>query len=220
MKDKLLNALTVVVAAGLVAIIGMSVVNFAGAAPAAQPEVVAGWQPIAAGGTLMGSDAPVRVVVFSDFQCRYCARAATEMREMRDGSGGRIAMTFRHLPLEAIHPHAVAAALASECAAEQGRFEAFHDYLFAHQQDIGARPWAELARAAGVPDGTAFGQCVAEQRHRGRVAADMQLAQELGVVGTPTYMVNGKLLAGSGKAAQIAAWAAEPAPEAESPRNP
>lgn len=220
MKDKLLNALTLVVAAGLVAIIGMSVLNFAGAAPPVQPKMVAGWQPIAAGGTLLGNDAPVRVVVFSDFECRYCARAATEMREMRDRSGGRIALTFRHLPLEAIHPNAVAAALAAECAAEQGRFEAFHDYLFAHQQDIGVRPWAELARAAGVPDAAGFGRCVAEERYRDRVAADMQLAEELGVVGTPTYLVNGKLAAGSGKAAQIAAWAAEPAPAAESPRTP
>ncbi|HEY0018404.1 MAG TPA: DsbA family protein [Longimicrobium sp.] len=211
MKDKLLNALTLMVAAGLVVLIGVSVANFAGAAPRTEGKVAAAWQPIAAGGTLLGVDAPVRVVVFSDFQCRYCARAATEMREMRDGSGGRIALTFRHLPLEAIHPHAVAAALASECAAEQGGFEAFHDYLFAHQQDIGVIPWAEMARATGLSDVAGFGRCLAEQRHLGRVAADMKLAEELGVVGTPTFMVNGKLVAGSGKGVQIAEWAAEPA---------
>lgn len=209
MKEKLLNALTLMIAAGLVAVLGMSVLNFAGLAPAAGSTAVADWRPVAAGGTLLGADAPVRVVVFSDFQCRYCARAAGELRALRDASGGRIALTFRHLPLDAIHPHARAAALASECAAEQGRFEAFHDQLFAHQQEIGVRSWADLARAAGVPDLPAYDRCVAEERHRGRVAADVELAEKLGLTGTPAFMVNGRLVSGTGKTAQLARWAAE-----------
>lgn len=204
MKEKLLNALTLLVAAGLVAVIGLSLFNYAGATPPASA-VVDNWRQVASGGTpLGGAEAPVKVVVFSDFQCRYCAQSARELKQLRDSAPGQLAITFRHLPLEAIHPHAVAAAMASECAAEQGRFEAFHDLLFDNQQAIGVKPWTEFAAAAGVPDTESFGRCVREERHRDRVTRDLEMAGSLGVAGTPTFMVNGRVLRGSGTSARLA----------------
>lgn len=83
----------------------------------------------ATGHPLGPPDAPVRMVVFSDFQCPFCAAAVEEIDRLSHESDGRITVVFRHFPIESIHPHAFAAAVAAECAGEQGRFRAYHDAL-------------------------------------------------------------------------------------------
>lgn len=79
----------------------------------------------------------------------------------------------------------------------QGRFEAFHDHLFAYQDSIGLRPWPAFALSASVPDTTAFLRCLEEPQHSKRVAADADLAQRLKLPGTPAMIVEGTLLPGN-----------------------
>jgi hypothetical protein len=121
--------------------------------------------------------------VFSDFQCPYCRRLAREVlpalkarareRELR--------LSYRHFPLTEIHPEALPAAHASECAQEQGAFWPYHDLLMAGR--LG--DYLGLARALGL-DGEAFARCLQSPEVRKRVEAERALALRLGLRGTPT----------------------------------
>jgi protein-disulfide isomerase len=115
---------------------------------------------------------------------------------------------YRHYPLER-NPHAFTAAVAAECAGEQGRFEAYHNALFAQQDSIGKRPWNEYAREAMVPDTAAFRQCLREERFADKVRSDIVAGERAGVVATPAFIFDGKMVDGTVGAAQIEKWVAE-----------
>lgn len=181
--------------------------EFLAAAPApaaAEPRRIDDWKPLAREGARMGSaEAPVTIVEFSDFQCPFCRTVQAPLAAVRARHGDRVAIVFRHLPLDAIHPHARAAANAAECAGEQGRFEAYHDRLFAAQDSIGTTPWERFAADAAVPDLAAFESCVAEDRYAARVERDARLGAELGLEATPTLIVNGTVYSGAPSEAEL-----------------
>ncbi|MGQ7296206.1 DsbA family protein [Quadrisphaera sp. KR29] len=140
-------------------------------------------------------DAPSTVVEHGDFECPYCAAAAPVLKELVDGSGGRVRLVFRHFPLFTRHPFALTAALASEAAAAEGRFWDLHDLLFRHQADLSDPQLVALASRAGVQDpGAVVGE--AAQRHRPAVEADYADGGAAGVRGTPTLFVDGRLYTG------------------------
>jgi protein-disulfide isomerase len=165
------------------------------AAPGA--EYVQGWRRYAEQGHAMGAaEAPVTIVEFSDFQCPACGRFAASLREFRARHPDAVRLVYRHHPLPS-HPHAVPAARASECAAAQGRFEAYHDALFADQAGLGTVPWREFARRAGVPDLDAFDGCAAGAEPLAVLRRDSAAAAQLGVSATPTLLVNGRRITGA-----------------------
>lgn len=178
------------------------------AAALAEPRETGRWDELAASdGHWEGpADAPVRIVEFSDFQCRFCARVQPTLEAVREKYGDRVAVAYRHFPLDAIHPHARAAGLAVECAGEQGRFKAYHDALFARQDSIGTTGWDAFAREAGVPDAAAFEACMAEGRWNDRVARHAALGESVGVDVTPTLIVNGRVLSGAVPQAELERW--------------
>jgi protein-disulfide isomerase len=162
-----------------------------------KPEKTSNWQAIAAAGTRMGPPtAPVTITEFSDFQCPYCRRLAPVLKELRARYPSEVAVSYRHFPIPR-HQHARIAAQASECAAAQGRFEAFHDALFAQVDSIGRLPWGRFARSAGVIDATRFDSCLADSTFKGRIEADIAAGNQLGVTGTPTVLVNQWRLVGA-----------------------
>lgn len=162
-----------------------------------QPVNVANWRDYARGGHRSGpDDAVVTMVVFSDFQCPACRLLATHAKALRREFPGQLAVVHRHSPL-AMHPFAIEAARASECAAQQDRFTAFHDALFVEQSAIGLAPWTRFAVNAGVPDVTAFGQCMAAGAASPTLHADTLAARQLKVTGTPTLLVNGLRFTGA-----------------------
>ena len=169
-------------------------------------------QDLASGTRLLGgADAPVKVVVFSDFQCPFCADFHQAVQRVRARHPGRAALAFRHLPLDAIHPHARAAGLAAECAGEQGRFETYADLLFAQQDAIGSKAWSRFAAEAGVPDAAAFEACMAERRWAERVEQDARLAAEMGIEVTPTFIINGTMIPGTAPEKDLERWILDPA---------
>jgi protein-disulfide isomerase len=168
-------------------------------APAAlvPDRAVAGWEGLLVDGRILGAPgAQVRIVEFSDFQCGFCERVRPELDRLRDLDPSRVAVVYRHNVREDVRPVAFAAAMASECAAEQGRFEAFHDAVFDAQRGLSNVALATLAERAGVEDLPAFAACVAEERFRGRVEADTRAALALGVRGTPSFVFDGVLYTG------------------------
>ncbi|HEX2208542.1 MAG TPA: thioredoxin domain-containing protein [Longimicrobium sp.] len=214
MNERISNLFTGVLTVCAVVVTGM-VVRREFFGPSAQPApvvevTVENWESFAASGGALGTaGAPVRIVEFSDFQCPYCAEVSTSLRRLRDRYPGRVSVVYRHYPLESIHPHAFAAAVAVECAGEQGRFEAFHDALFAVQDSIGLRPWSAYAAEAAVPDVAALVRCVEDERFAARVRADMDEARRAGVVATPAFIFNGKMVDGTAGAALVERWVEE-----------
>ncbi len=162
-----------------------------------KPRAVPEWRMFAREGHLMGpASAPVKIVVFSDFQCPFCALLTMRLRTVRSEYPTQVAVVYRHFPLR-IHHGAVGAARASECAALQGRFEPIYNALFTTQDSIGRVPWEYFAGKAGISDIGAFGKCVASRVPFPNVARDTLAGQALEVHGTPTLLINGTLLEGT-----------------------
>jgi protein-disulfide isomerase len=160
--------------------------------------VVDDWREYAAEGRRSGrADAPVTIVVFSDFQCPACRQLADQLDSVRARHPRDVAVVYRHFPLTPVHPYAQAAALASECAGGQGRFEAFHDALFREQALVGIGGWRHFATAARVPDLDAFDRCVADPAPNPAIARDFQAGRKLGVTGTPTLLINERRVQGT-----------------------
>jgi formate-nitrite transporter family protein len=157
-----------------------------------------------AGQRIGPATAPVTIVEFSDFQCPSCRQLHTVLRELRARFPDEVSVLYRHYPIESIHAHAVSAAIASECAAAQGRFEAFHDLLYEEQSLLGMTPYSQFAAKAGVADTAAFTTCLSDPAVLARLAEDKADAVRLGVRGTPTVLVNSQKFTGGRSADWIA----------------
>jgi len=118
-----------------------------------------------------------------------------ELPRLRQKFPGMIALVYRHWPLSR-HRFAYQAARAAECAAEQGRFEAFHDVVYAQQDSLGLKVFGEMAAEAGVPDLGLFEVCTSSTDPVPSIEADIAKVIELGGIGTPTLLMNGLLLRG------------------------
>lgn len=150
------------------------------------------------GGQPMGpKGAPISIVVFSDFQCPFCAKLTQNLKVVRDKYPNEFGVVYRHLPIESIHPESFNAALAAECAGAQGRFESYHDALFSEQDSIGKVQWSHYARIAGVPSIATFEDCIKERAFDNRIRTDMKLAKSFGLTGTPSVIVGDTLLPGT-----------------------
>jgi protein-disulfide isomerase len=170
-----------------------------GARPTPSTEIthIDDWKSLASAGAVMGPvNAPVTIIEFSDFQCPYCARLQPRLQSAHAKYPGRFRVIYRHLPIASLHPFATQAAEVAECAGEQGRFAAMHDALYAAQAAIGQRPWKDFAVDAAVRDTDGFEKCLTSHRYAKRVASDVSTARALGIRGTPTLIINGRVLRG------------------------
>lgn len=150
-------------------------------------------------------DAPITIVEFSDFDCPFCTRFATQTApRLRAQYGQDIRWVFVNLPLQGLHPRAYEAALAGECAHDQDRFWAWYDAMFSGRFDSSNEGLAAAAREIGVNMGR-WEQCVAQADHAGEVAADLREAEKFYILGTPTFFVNGHRLEGAQPAEAFAA---------------
>lgn len=135
-------------------------------------------------------EAAVTVVEFSDFECPYCARAADVVGEIKEKYGDKVRFAFRHFPLS-FHPNARPAAEYAQCASEQDKFWAMHDAIFANQKQLSAESLRSSAQSSGL-DMTKLDECLASDRPKQAIEADMAKAKEIGVGGTPTFYINGR----------------------------
>jgi protein-disulfide isomerase len=156
------------------------------------PVAVSDWQRVAGKGHRIGpADAPVTLVVFSDFECPFCARFATDaLPALEQEFGGNMAVLFRHWPLQG-HEWAYPAARAAECAAAQDRFREFHDAVFRSRSLLGKQSFHEFARTAGVRDLAAFERCATASDPVASIGEDVEEARRTGGRGTPTIVING-----------------------------
>jgi Na+/H+ antiporter NhaA len=134
--------------------------------------------------------APVTLVEYGDFECPFCGRAESVIRELLTDFGD-IRYVWRQLPLTDVHARAQLAAEASEAAARQDGFWEMHDLLLDHQDALRPSDLMGYAKEIGL-DVDKFTDDLREHRGAARVARDIDSADLSGVSGTPTFFINGK----------------------------
>ena len=139
-------------------------------------------------------DAPVTIVEFSDFQCPFCKAVLPAVNELLTRYPGKVRWEFRDFPIPA-HPGAAKAHEAARCAGEQGKFWEYHDQLFARSPNHSLPELEQIARDLQV-DPVNFAECLAAGKYHAAVAADIQEGKRLGVEGTPTFFINGRMREG------------------------
>ncbi len=143
-------------------------------------------------------DAPINIIEFSDFQCPFCARFNAEtlpllIEEYIDS--GKVKLVYRDFPLHNIHPNAVPAAVAAECADEQDSFKMMHDLIFDRQSE-----WSNVSVDEAVAlfsayattinlDQEEFDSCLFSGRYVEEIGNDLNDGRSYGIDGTPGFLI-------------------------------
>lgn len=144
-----------------------------------------------------GADnAKVLVEEFSDFQCPACGAAAPTVKKLETKYQGQIKLSYRQFPLTQVHPLAMPAAIAVECADKQGKFWQYHDLLFQNQPNFSPQELENYARTLGL-NVDSFNQCRNNSAEvEALIRGDMELGNKQNVQATPTFFVNGVKIEG------------------------
>ncbi len=135
----------------------------------------------------------ITIVEFSDYQCPFCSRAEPIIQQALDAYPTQARFVYKHFPLTSIHPQAMAASQAAVAAKKQGKFWEMHELIFKNQRALKPEDLKKYAAEVGL-DVAKFEADMNADEVKKEVQADMRLAQTVGVRGTPTIFVNGKLL--------------------------
>ncbi len=143
-------------------------------------------------------DAPITIVEFSDFQCPFCARFHTQtlpslLEEYIEQ--GKVKLVFRDFPIQSIHPNALPASVAAECANDQNKFREMHDALFENQNN-----WNRLEISDALSlfsqyasdmqlDQELFDLCLNSGKHIPEIQNDLNDGRNYGISGTPGFFV-------------------------------
>lgn len=139
-----------------------------------------------------------QLVEFLDFECESCRAAEPLVQELKKVYGDRISFVHRYFPLPG-HRNSVPAALATEAAAQQGKYQDMATKLFATQPEWGEQQSSQaalfrtFAQELGL-DMAKYDVAVADQATKDRISQDIADGKALGVTGTPTFFLNGKKL--------------------------
>ncbi|MGW4498044.1 DsbA family protein [Micromonospora sp. NPDC004336] len=135
-------------------------------------------------------DAPVTIVEYADFQCRFCGAAYQNLQEVLRQRAETVRLAYRHFPIVNMHPYAEHAAETSEAAGRRGRFWAMHDWLYEHQDQLDPVHLSLGVTQLGLPAEEVAAE-VERQAHGDRVRQDFVGGIRSGVDATPTLFVNG-----------------------------
>jgi len=156
---------------------------------------------------MLGSpDAKVLMIEFGDYQCPSCRMfwKDVEPRLKKDYiDTGKLKLVFRDFPLTQIHPEAMLAAMAVDCAGEQNKYWEYHDKVFREQYNKGddiirfkaadLKKWAKDTKLEPAK----FDQCLDSQKYQNEVMKDRMDGEAAGVQGTPTFFINGRVMGGA-----------------------
>lgn len=148
------------------------------------------------------AEAAVVVKEYSDFQCPACKAATSTVDQILSQYGERIRFEYNDFPLKSIHKNSERAAIAANCADDQGSFYPFHDTLFANQdrwEDLGGGELVDALVGYGEElglDTEALRTCIEDGATKDRVDEDVREANRLNVRSTPTFFVNDERIVG------------------------
>ncbi len=142
------------------------------------------------------ANAPITLVEFADFQCPFCREWEQQTYQpLLAAYPGKIRFVYRDFPLTSIHPNAMPAAEAAQCANEQGQFWPFHDKLFSGDT-LSDAVYQQYAQELGL-DMTKFNACLTAHKYASQIQADSDFAVNLGINSTPTFFINGLAVVGA-----------------------
>jgi protein-disulfide isomerase len=137
-------------------------------------------------------DAPITMIVFSDYECPFCRRAEETVEQVLKAYDGKIRYVFRDYPLP-FHKSARPAAIAAACANEQGKYWDMNNKLFKIQ--LSPENIKQAAKDSGL-DMTKFDACVAKNDQKA-IEQDIADGGTVGVNGTPAFFINGRMISGA-----------------------
>lgn len=156
-------------------------------------------QPIQATNHVKGSGTTgVVLVEYGDFQCPACGTYFTAVEEVVKKYGDKITFQYRNFPLRQIHPNAMLAHRAAESASNQGKFWEMYSSLYSGQDTWSSlqdptsvfRSYAEALKL----DMTKFDNDLKSQAVNDTINADIAEGQKLNISGTPTFVLDGKVI--------------------------
>jgi protein-disulfide isomerase len=174
----------------------------------------AGWQEDLQFSRRIGTaNAPYRLVVWTDYQCPACLQFEQEIKVVKAQLKDSLAVVYRYYPLAA-HPLAFRAAVAAECARDQGRFADMHEALFAAHVHGDSLPISSLITTSGIRDIKRFRHCITDSTSAARFAvnADMARVPTLHLRGTPGVQIGDRISTGGLAAVELAARLRETPP--------
>jgi len=143
-------------------------------------------------------DAPITIVEFSDFECPFCARFHVQtlpsiFEEYIDQ--GKVKLVFRDFPIQSIHPNALPASVAANCANDQEKFKEMHDMIFENQsvwnkqETVDALSTFSKYAASMQLDQELFDSCLTSGKHIPEIRKDLDDGRDYGVSGTPGFFI-------------------------------
>ncbi|MEM1025296.1 MAG: thioredoxin domain-containing protein [Myxococcota bacterium] len=139
--------------------------------------------------------APVKVVMYSDFQCPFCSRVNPSIEKIQEEYGDKVVVAFKHFPL-AFHKDAKPAAIASLAAHRQNKFWPMHEKLFENQKALKRDDLVGYAEELGL-NVAKFEKDLDDPALASWVDEDMAEGSKVGVRGTPATFINGQLVSGA-----------------------
>lgn len=136
-------------------------------------------------------DALITIYEYSDFECPFCKRFYQTPDELVKNNKGKVNTVFRHFPLSFHDPLATKEAMASECAAEQGKFWEYHDLIFETTKSNMGLEEKELynfAKKLGL-NTSKFNSCLDTEKYKDKVQKDIASGAAAGVTGTPGSII-------------------------------
>lgn len=142
------------------------------------------------------ADAPITIVEFSDFYCGFCVRFANEtMPRIKERYGDQVRFVYRDLPITSGQA-AIDAAVAANCAHDQGNFWGYHDIIFANSNAQSREMYVSFASELGMDAGT-FTLCLDNPEKLDEITLDYVDATAHGVNSTPRFFVNDSVIVGA-----------------------
>ena len=141
-----------------------------------------------------GDNASITIIEYSDYQCPYCRKAESSLKQVLNKYGDRVRLVYMDFPL-AFHQDAMEAAMAARCADEQGQFWAYHDALFENPSGLSTPALKTAASQLGL-DRLTFDRCLDQHKYHDAVVADRDQGKAAGADGTPYFVVNGVPMSG------------------------
>lgn len=143
-------------------------------------------------------DATVKLVEYSDFECPACGQFYPYVEDILTTYGDRISLEYKHFPLVNIHRYAAPAALASEAAAQQGKFWEYYTILFLKQSEWSKSTnpqqyFEQYATELGL-DVDLFLRHQESSVLKDSITVSFNEARDLGLTGTPSFFLNGEKL--------------------------
>lgn len=136
-------------------------------------------------------NAPVTIVVFSDFQCPFCAKLNPILTQIRDKYPTQVKLAYKFFPLTSIHKLSLQAAIAALAAATQGKFWPYHDALLASYDNLSEEKFVNIAQQLGL-NMERFARERKDPRFVNVIRKDIREAREHQIKSVPSVFVNGK----------------------------